>query len=72
VTASGYSGAPSPDASIEPGTPGECDISTNPIVLVSRVITGALRSVWLRVRVENVGPVPLPFIVTIPVSFERE
>jgi hypothetical protein len=42
----------------------------NPIVLVNRVTIGAPRSVELRLRVWNDGRFPLPFTVTIPVSFE--
>ena len=68
---SGLSGTSSPDAPIEPGTPEDCETSTNPIVLVSRVTTGAPRSLELRLRVWNDGRFPLPFTVTIPVSFER-
>lgn len=61
----------SPGAPGEPGTPDDCETSTNPIVLVSRVTTGAPRSLELRLRTWNVGRFPLPFTVTIPVSFER-
>ena len=70
-SASGESGTSSPGVPIEPGTPGDCETSTKPIVLVSRVTTGAPRSVELRLRKWNDGRFPLPFTVTIPVSFER-
>jgi hypothetical protein len=56
---------------IEHGTPGDCETSTKPIVLVNRVTTGAPRSIELRLRVWNDGRFPLPFTATIPVSFER-
>ena len=69
-SASGLSGTSSPGVPIEPGTPGDCETSTKPIVLVSRVTTGAPRSIELRLRVWNDGRFPLPFTVTIPVSFE--
>jgi hypothetical protein len=61
----------SSDAPIEPGAHGVSDISMNPIVLVSRVITGLPGAIKLRQRRGNSGPVPLPFFMTIPVSFER-
>lgn len=47
---------------IEPATPDDCDISTNPIVLVSRVMSGRLPGIELRLRTLNDGPSPLPFI----------
>jgi hypothetical protein len=68
----GSSGSSSPDASIEPGAHGECDSSTNPIVLVSRVITGLSTVTTLRQRGRQNGPAPLPFLMTFPVSFERD
>lgn len=50
---------------------GECDSSTNAIVLVSRVVTDRMAAArlptWGRIR----GPTPLPLLMTIPVSFER-
>jgi len=63
---SGESGTSSPGVPIEPGTPGDCETSTKPIVLVSRVITGAPRSIELRLRMWNDGRFPLPFTTTIP------
>lgn len=51
-----------PGVPIEPATPDDCDISTNPIVLVSRVISGRVPGIEHRLRTRNDGPSPLPFI----------
>jgi hypothetical protein len=67
---SGTSGSSSPEVPFESGTPGECACSTNPIVLVSRVITGPPRSIELRARRYDDDPIPLPFM-TIPVRSEH-
>jgi hypothetical protein len=56
---------------VEPGTPDDCDTSAQPIVLVGRATHTAPRSIELRLRAWNDGRFPLPFTVTIPVSFER-
>ena len=50
---------------------GERDTSTNPSVLVSRVCTGRSGATKLRHWTRNGDPVPLPLLMTIPVSFER-
>jgi hypothetical protein len=68
---SGSSGSVSAVDPCEPGAPDDCDISTNPIVLVSRVTTGRPRNTALRLRRWNDDPYPLPFMTTIPVFFER-
>jgi hypothetical protein len=62
---SGRSGTPSPEVPFESGTPDECACSTNPIVLVSRVITGAPRSIELRARLYDDDPIPLPFMTIL-------
>jgi hypothetical protein len=61
----------SSDAPIEPGAHGVPDTSMNPIVLVSRVTIGRPGALRLRKRRANTRSVPLPFFMTIPVSFER-
>lgn len=60
----------SSDAPIEPGAHGESGISMNPIVLVSRVSTGRPGAAKLRQRRGNSDSLPLPFFMTIRVSFE--
>jgi len=58
----GNSGSNASGVSIEPATPGACDNSTNPIVLVSRVVSGPRTGDVRQSRTENDGPSPLPFI----------
>ena len=63
--------SPAPSASIEPDAQGACGSSTNPIVLVSLVITGRPGMKTRRRHTRWEDPAPLPFLMTFPVSFER-
>lgn len=63
--------ASSSGASGDPGMHGERDSSTNAIVLVSRVVTGRPAAATLPPWGRRRGPTPLPFFMTLPVSFER-
>jgi hypothetical protein len=62
VSIRGISGSNVPGVPIERATPDKCDISTNPIVLVSRVMSGRTPGVEPRLRTQDDGPSPLPFI----------